>query len=500
MSKISIKTFDAKEESIQKAINVTNIPKNDEGYEWIEPPVQLRGLKEMVKHSTILPQCIRAYKDNIAGFGIGIRYSVDEKETPEMVAEYNKLEQIVNLLNIEEDTKEVFEDLIEARETYGIAYLEVIRNVANQVSQIDFIKATETIKKTLPMGDIIETEYLYKGESIKRKRQFRKYKQEVNGKVVYFKEFGDPRKMDRKSGEYRTDIDVADQANEILEFKIGPEDYGEVRWIGQVLNIDGSRRAENLNNNYFLNGRHTPLMIVVSGGTLSDSSYTKLQEYVNDIKGENGQHAFMLLELEDTDNKVGFENDKKPTVEIKELASILQKDELFQEYLNNSRKKVQSAFRLPDLYLGYTSDFNRATAQTVQVLTEQQVFIPERKSLAWIINNKLLNAYGFKYVEVYFNEPDTTNPDDMVKIMSVTERAGGLTPNIARELTLKTIGKTSEDYDGEWGNIPVAVSKSQMQIVEPQIEKAIEKAVNDKDQDVLAVMRAVKEELLRLEE
>lgn len=99
---------------------------------------------------------------------------------------------------------------------------------------------------------------------------------------------------------------------------------------------------------------------------------------------------------------------------MKDLASILQKDELFQEYLDNNRKRVQSAFLLPDLYVGYTTDFNRATAQTAQEVTEQQVFQPERTSLAWVINNKLLNCYRFQYVEAYFLAPDISNPDDML--------------------------------------------------------------------------------------
>ena len=39
--------------------------------DWIKPENDLKGLRALVKHSTILPQCIRAYKNNIAGFGIG---------------------------------------------------------------------------------------------------------------------------------------------------------------------------------------------------------------------------------------------------------------------------------------------------------------------------------------------------------------------------------------------------------------------------------------------
>ena len=134
--------------------------------------------------------------------------------------------------------------------------------------------------------------------------------------------------------------------------------------MGQVLTVDGNRRAEVLNNAYFRKGRHTPLMILVKGGTLSDDAFTKLQTYMNEIEGEKGQHSFLILETENNETGAAFQDQKQPEVEIKDLASILQKDELFQEYQENGRKKTQSAFLLPDLYVGYTTDFNRATAQT----------------------------------------------------------------------------------------------------------------------------------------
>ncbi len=471
---------------------------------WLNHPVHLEGLREMVNHSTILPQCIRAYKNNIAGFGIGVRYIDDIEETGEMKAEYTTAEGIIDLLNLDMDTKEVFEDLIESREIYGNAYLEVVRSIKGEVVQVEFIKDTPTIKKTSPLEPAVEAVYCYKGTKMKRRKKFCKYQQQKNGKTVYFREFGDPRIMDLRSGEYvEKGLELPYQANEILEFAIGTDDYGMVRWIGQILNVDGSRKAENLNNNYFVNGRHTPLMIVVKGGSLSDESYTKLQSYMDGIRGEAGQHAFLLLEVEDTENKAAFEDAKQPSVEIKDMASILQKDELFQDYLDNSRRKVQSSFQLPDLYVGYTTDFNRATAQTAMEVTEKQVFQPERKSLAWLINNKLLNGYRFKYVEVYFKEPDITNPDDLTKILNITERAGGLTPNAAKELTCKSLGMVSENYEEEWGDIPLVVSKAQTPAaaspsVPEQLDSAIKKAVARKDEDVMCVMKEVKKLLLKM--
>lgn len=475
--------------------------------DWLTPPLDLLGLRTLVKNSSILPQCIRAYKNNIAGFGIGIRYREDVEETPEMAAEFSRAEEIIELLNLEQDTKEVFEDIIEARETYGIAYLEVIRNLAGEVQQIEFIKDTPTVTKTRPLDEYVESKFFHKGKQIERKKRYCKYRQQIGGKTVYFKEFGDPRVMDNRDGKYIQQgqtLKAQYHANEIIEFAIGTEPYGEVRWVGQILGVDGSRKAEMLNNNYFENGRHTPLMIMVKGGTLTDESFTKLQQYMNDIKGAAGQHAFIILETESSDGRTDFDQDTKAEIEVKDLANILQKDELFQDYLDNNRRKVQSSFQLPDLYVGYTTDFNRATAQTAQEVTEEQVFQPERKSLAWAVNNKLLNGYNFQYVEAYFLEPDISNPDDLFKLLTVANNAGGLTPNKAKQIIYEAYGETAEDYEGEWGDVPLAYSKTQgggfdLGQLTMSLQKQIAKAAENHDDAVVAVMKEVKRLLMKMD-
>ena len=487
--------------------------------EWISHPIDMRGLKELVDNSTILPQCIKAYKNNIAGFGLSVHYMSDyDQETAEMKAEWTKLEKIINLLNMDIMAKEVFENVIRDRETYGIAYCEVIRDFSGDVVQLEFIIDTPSIDMTYPLEPYMDVEYYYRSETVVRKKKFRKFRQNIAGKTVYFKEFGDPRIMDKRTGTYLgkgdEPVEYDNQANEIIEFRIGSMPYGEVRWIGQVLTVDGNRRAEVLNNNYFREGRHTPLMIIVKGGTLSDESFDKLKNYISDIKGENGQHAFVVLETESTENATALDNEKQADIEIKDLASILQKDELFQEYQENGRKKTQSAFLLPDLYVGYTTDFNRATAQTAMEVTEKQVFQPERTSLAWTVNNRLLNGYRFRYVEAKFDDPDITNPDDIQKILNITERAGGLTPNLAKEVTYNTLGKDGcEDYGGDWGDTPLQYVKasSEKQMEEPgyqkkpisseelkQIDEQIQKAHDNRDVEVVAVMKEVRKMLAEM--
>ncbi len=207
-----------------------------------------------------------------------------------------------------------------------------------------------------------------------------------------------------------------------------------------------------------------------------------------------------------------MDTEDKPEVELKDLASILQKDELFQDYLDNNRRKVQSAFQIPDLYVGYTTDFNRATAQTAQEVTEEQVFQPERKSLAWAINNRLLNGYQFRYVECYFLEPDISNPDDLYTLLTAANNAGGVTPNFAKRIIYEAYGEVSEDYPDEWGDIPLAYQKTQgssmsdsvnvgqdVNTLAASLQRQIEKAASHNDDEVVAVMKEVKSLLLKMD-
>ena len=513
MRAMIFKSAERKEKPIRKADEPLALNDDVPGSVlWITPPVDLKGYKVIADESTIIPQCRTAYKTNIAGFGISVQYKDDyDDETPEMKAEYDRVLNIVECLNLDKDVKEVFEDLIDLKETYGIAYLEVIRNNKGEVVQIELIKDVETIEKTCELEPAVDIIIHHNGVDIPYKKKYCKYRQTKNGKTVYFKEMGDPRLMDAITGEYiKEGAECKREANEILEFAIGVSTYGQPRWYGDILTIDGAKRAENLNNNYFRKGRHTPLAIVVNGGTLSDDSYTKLQEYIDGIEGENGQHAFLLLEVENNDEGTAFEEDKKPSVELKDLSPILQKDELFQEYIDNHRRKVQSAFRLPDLYVGYTQDYNRATANAAMEVTEQQVFIPERKSLAWQIKNKLLADYNFKYCEIVFNAPDLSNVDDLAQILTVVKDAGGLTPNKAKDILYGLLGETSEDYEGEWGNIPLnaasvaglanaAAAPAGAEDIQVQITESIEKALGNNDSEIVPILKAVRDLLSDLQ-
>lgn len=185
---------------INKAETSVIIDSDDSSNEWLEPELDHRGLAQIVDNSNILPQCIRAYKQNIAGFGFKIEYNEDIPETKEMAAEFDKLQSILDSLSSEKATKELFEDIIEARETYGVAYVEVIRNRINEVCSLSFLNNTPSVRKTKLQKNYVKYTRYNRGVAIPAKKRFRRYKQEIGGQTVFFKEFGDPRIMDWRDG------------------------------------------------------------------------------------------------------------------------------------------------------------------------------------------------------------------------------------------------------------------------------------------------------------
>ena len=98
---MQVRIVKAREEPIEKAdvsLQVTEAEAYNAG-DWITPRHDLNGLAALGENSSILPQCIRAYKNNIAGFGIGVRYIEDKEETPEMAAEFSRAEEIIELIH-----------------------------------------------------------------------------------------------------------------------------------------------------------------------------------------------------------------------------------------------------------------------------------------------------------------------------------------------------------------------------------------------------------------
>ena len=96
-----------------------------------------------------------------------------------------------------------------------------------------------------------------------------------------------------------------------------------------------------------------------------------------------------------------------------------------------------------------------------------------------------------------------SNPDDLFKILTICNNAGGLTPNKARSIAAEALGEKAEDFAEDWGEVPLAVAARQGQsegasagAVSPgvmsQLSAQIAKAANDKEDELVAIMKQVR--------
>ncbi|PEY32713.1 phage portal protein [Bacillus cereus] len=465
----------------------------------ITPPYAIEDLQRIKENSTILGQCIDAYKRNIAGFGHEMQYKQNDiEETPEMKSEWTHVDtEVIPFFSFEKPFKEILETAIDDRETTGNGYIEVIRNMDKKPAELinmlpQYMRVTR--KNDKPQ----EVTYLINGKTIKRKKLFRRYVQEVGTAKIYFKEFGDPRFLNKETGEF-SDISYGlKDATEVLHLKIGNSPYGIPRWVSHVVHMVGARKAEELNLRYFKQGRHVPMAILLKNGVLSEESDSKLVEYVSSVEGEDNQHKFLILEVESAEEGVVSDTQPNVDIELKSLADILQNDALFLEYDDKSRQKVQSAFRLPDIYVGYSRDFNRATVDAAREITEEQVFEPERNSLEFIINNILLLPYELKHVYVNLRKPEISNTEDMVKMLDVLSKYGGTTFNDLREVASKVLNKDLEPFEAEEASQPIAlVMQAVKKVSEQNNTETVQKSTVPND--LVMLMKDIRDVLSELE-
>ncbi|QWG87345.1 phage portal protein [Bacillus mycoides] len=459
----------------------------------INPPYRIEDLQQIKENSTILGQCIDAYKRNIAGFGHEMQYKQNEiEETPEMKTEWKYVDtEVIPFFSFEKPFKEILETGIDDRETTGNGYIEVIRSMDKKPAELinmlpQYMRVTR--KDDKPQ----EVTYLINEKTIKRKKLFRRYVQQVGTSVTYFKEFGDPRFLNKETGDFGDVSFGLKDATEVLHLKVGNGPYGIPRWVSHVVHMVGARKAEELNLRYFKQGRHIPMAILLKNGILSEESEAAITDYVSTVEGEDNQHKYLLLQVEPAEEGVVGDTPTQVDIELKSLADILQNDALFLEYDDKSRQKVQSAFRLPDIYVGYSRDFNRATADAAREITEEQVFEPERNSLEFIINNILLLPYELKHVYVNLRKPEISNTEDLVKMLDVLSKYGGTTFNDLREVAAKVLNKDLEPFESEEAGQPIALV---LQTIKKASEQKTTEAVQKSDTptDLVMIMKDLRD-------
>lgn len=376
---------------------------NDHTVTLIKPPFDLMRLIDLTSHNNSLGQLVTAMEVNIDGTG----YDIEAEEVGDKVTD----EQKVLSDGIKDFFKEIYpgKSFITVRravrrdvESCGNGYLEVMRNGLDEVafanhmpgSSIRLVKYGRPMVLTAKMTRFgAEVEYKYT-------RRVRRYAQIKSGDLVYFKEHGIPRDLNRHTGEWAAEgerLPLKDRATELVHFTavLNPDSpYGIPRWIAQIPSVLGSRKAEELNLDFFNAGGLPPALIIIEGGVLVGETKKQLESYLSG-KGA-GKHRAAIVEA----NSTGGTLDKAGNVSVKveRFGSEKQKDSMFEKYDDKCEMRVRAAFRLPPIFVGKAQDYNFATALASYTVAEAQVFKPERDEFDEMINVTIMRDISDNYL------------------------------------------------------------------------------------------------------
>lgn len=376
----------------------------------VQPPFDFDVVADLVNKNTLLPPLIDAMEVNVDGTGAEIvEVEPDDTRPREAQSEIDNRRALLAEFFDEPYPGESF--LTQRRalrrdvEGIGNAYLEEFRNAEDELifvrpvpgRTVRLIRLDEALpvkKKVTRGGQEVEVEL--------RVRE-RRYVQAVGRKLVWFKEHGASRDLDRESGKWAAPnerLPFKKRANAIIHLTCKPDPfspYGLPRWWSNAPSVVGSRRAEEFNLNFFDSGGIPPLLIIVSGGELAAKAEQALREHFMST-GET-RHQAAVIEAYSTAGDIDSPANVKVTVE--RFGSERQKDSMFENYLAQCDGRVKRAFRMPSIFLGLSQDFNFATAFASMVVAEAQLFAVERDEFDEIVNLKIMpdlaGSEGFAY-------------------------------------------------------------------------------------------------------
>ncbi|GED55567.1 phage portal protein [Brevibacillus borstelensis] len=360
-------------------------------YKLIRPSLDPLACVQVVKQSNIIPQCVEAYKTNVTGYGYALEYLPGQSDDTAK-AEWDVADRFMQTANLEESVEQLLSQLVEDLEHCGNAYIEVARGGGlPAIYRIppEYMRCTAPLEK-------VEMKYLRlvqgKVEEFTQSKWVRRYAQKRGTSITWFREFGAP-----------------GEGNEVIHLQLGNGTYGEPRWSGNSPGVVGSRKAEELNLDYFDNGRMLAMILTVMNGELAPQSI----EALKGAKGKKSQGGILYLEVQGYDKGLTGDEKEKTSIKLDKLNDLLQQDALFLEYNREKRKETRSAFRVPPILTGESDDYNRATSDNARRIAEEQVFQPYRKWLMdEIFNKRLLPSIGVYRVKAILRSPKISDPDE----------------------------------------------------------------------------------------
>lgn len=375
-------------------------------------PFDVRDLERVTQQSSMLPSLIEAMETNVDGTGWDIvpvllkdintelpaaeagRQEISatarlarEKERQELEAFFNEPYPGHSFLTMR---RRLRRDL----EVTGNGYFEILRNALNEVTFIRYLESrgVRMVKLDAEVPVDLKIERGGKKIEVRLAKRERRFVQVIGGSLIYFKELGASRDLNKGTGEWAPPgvrLPQEIRATELLHFTLKQDiatPYGVPRWVSNAPSAVGARKAEEYNLEFFDAGGIPPLLIIVQGGQLAEEAEQELRQHFS-AQGPS-RHQAAILEAFSTEGDI--DSPSQVRVKVERFGSDRVSDSMFEKYLKNCDQRLQRAFRLPALFVGQEQSLTFATAFASYVVAEAQIFACERKEFDSAINLRLM--------------------------------------------------------------------------------------------------------------
>ena len=421
----------------------------------VTPPYNVAKMAVIPDMSTELGQCIRAMVTNVVGFGWDLRERAMPEEMRKQLAP--EIEREKFMLSARLSAVHPLKSLTALRKmehhdkyTIGAGALELVDSPNGSLVGVNHIHSysIRMTKKqrvpTLMSVPALRPEQSFAVEEVPMWYRFRRFAQLQDASLVWFKEAGDPRQMEWRTGRYARKGEVLpfkDRATALVYSPIyhPATVYGVPFWIGNVFSIMGSNSAEKINYNTINSNAIPSMMVVVENGSLTEASIQRLKEWTEEhVQRSENYSTFLLLEGEP--NSDGTPEPGALRIRIEPMKRMQQTDEMFQDYDRNNKDKQRQAYRLPPLFVGSTKEYNKATAVESRKVADEQVFSPEREEADNTPNRFMLPRWGARFHVFKSRTPNITDDTELIKLMAIAERSGAMTPRRADRIVRDVFG------------------------------------------------------------
>jgi len=422
----------------------------------IEPTWLPTTLYRIYEESDILGACCRCYVDNIERpHDFEYVGPKDQKDSQSALDNRRLLSDLFSQVNEKHSLTTLRKKIRLDRMIVGNGYVEVLPDPDHQ--QPDFfyhipatyMRVTELEKDPIRITTTIPRRGQFRQLDIfKRFRRFGRAM--TDGQIQWYKEFGDPRILDKDTGlwiedskglQVREPYDYPNKANEIWWFRdtFGGNTYGVPIWVSAMAEVRGRYLASWVNYDTLDHGGLPPWLLLVYG-RLTKGTRDYLMKLTAKWRDPNSYSDPGILEIEPNLMSFNTQGGSKAGAEFVSMRDMRNEESMFSGYRRETREAIGAVFRLPPVLYGYTEGAGGTNYAALET-AESQVFDPLRRAFDERVTVELIQQrFGIFDWALKTKAAPIGDKETLYKALGRAQITGGPSINDAVKMQNETFG------------------------------------------------------------